>query len=84
MPRFTPEAREAPGEMGGLLKLYRANGDRVRFVGWCPGGALGIDGAGVVVWVENWRHMSGVSVSGKELRLEGRPADIDTGKLLKT
>ncbi len=81
-PRFSAEARDAGVEMGGLLKLYPAAGARVRYVGWCPGGAIGIDAAGQLVWVANWAYMGSVEVDGAKLRFEGRPADIETGKVL--
>jgi hypothetical protein len=81
-PRFSAEARAAGGELGGLLKIYSAAGNRVKHVGWCSGGAIGMDAMGSLIWVADWGHMSSVSVDGTDLRFGDRPADVETGRLL--
>ena len=79
-PRFSAEAREIG--LGGLLKLYEAQGRVVRYVGRCPGGAFGLDEAGTVVWVEDLHYLASLECEGSVLKLNGKLADVDTGKLL--
>lgn len=78
-PRFSEQARAAGESLGGLLRLYPAEGCRVRFVGWCPAGAFGLSFDGGLVWIQDWGYMSGVTVSGGSLSFEGRAADLETG-----
>lgn len=78
-PRFSAEARDIG--LGGLLDLYEATGRIVRYVGRCPGGAFGLDEAGTIVWVEDWGYLSSLECEGSVLRLNGKLADVDTGKL---
>lgn len=84
VPQFSAEARDVGESLGGLLRLHSVNGVGVRFVGWCPAGALGLDANGGVVWVEDWGWMADLSVEHGELRLAGRLADLETGRLLKS
>lgn len=81
-PHFLKQTREAAEGLGGLLKLYAVNGLRVRYVGWCPAGALGIDADGMTVWLIDWGYVGRVSVENGELRLDGKLVDIDAGQLL--
>jgi len=81
-PRFSSAARDAGEGLGGLLKLYAAGGERVCYVGWCPAGAMGLDAAGDIVWLEDWGYMASVEVDGTRLALAGKPADLETGRLL--
>jgi hypothetical protein len=41
------------------------------------------DGSGALVWLEDWSYLSEVCVEGSKLRLSGRLADIETGKLVE-
>jgi hypothetical protein len=82
VPQFSGEARDTGESLGGLLRLYSVNGVGVRFVGWCPGGAFGLDANGGVVWVEDWGYMADLSVENGQLRFSGRLADIETGRLV--
>jgi hypothetical protein len=51
-------------------------------VGWCPAGALGIDSDGGIVWLVDWGYMGSVSVENRTLYLDGKLAEMDTGKLI--
>lgn len=81
-PRFLKQTREAAEDLGGLLKLYVTDGLRVKYVAWCPAGALGIDADGRTVWIVDFGYMGRVSVDNEKLHLDGKLADIDTGQLL--
>jgi hypothetical protein len=82
VPRFSAEARAAGEHLGGLLSLHAATGATVRHVGRCPAGAFGVDARGRLVWVADWGWLSSLSVDGSELRLDGRPTDLETGKVM--
>jgi hypothetical protein len=81
-PRFGEKARETGESLGGLLALHAVDVRRVRFVGWCPAGAFGIDAHGEVSWIHDWGYMAEVTIESGQLRLAGRVADLDTGELL--
>ncbi len=67
--------------MGGLLDLHRTGSTAVPYVGRCPGGAFAVDARGTLLWVADWGYMTSVEVSGAELKLQGKPADLLTGRL---
>jgi hypothetical protein len=81
-PRFSDEARETGLWLGGLLKLHAVDGARVKYVGWCPAGAFGLDAQGEIAWVEDWGYLSTLTIENGALWLAGKLADIESGKLL--
>lgn len=81
VPQFSNEARGAGESLGGLLRLHPADGVRVRFVGWCPAGAFGLDANGRVVWVEDCGYLAHLSVENGQLRYSGQLANLETGRL---
>ena len=80
-PRFSVAAREAPQEMGGLLELYPATGQVVRFVGWCTGGVIALSASGALVWTADLSYVGTVRVDGAALNIDRISFDIDTGKI---
>ncbi|NUP09160.1 MAG: hypothetical protein HOW73_24175 [Polyangiaceae bacterium] len=68
--------------MGGLLELYRAEGVRARFVGWCPAGAFALDQAGSLLWVADWGWVGNAVVQGSTVLPNGRAVDLETGERL--
>jgi hypothetical protein len=79
-PRFTLEARRVPLELGGLLKLFPANGAVVRHVGWCPAGVVGIDAFGALIWQLDLGYVGSIEVEGGTVRIDERPYDVDSGR----
>jgi hypothetical protein len=65
--------------MGGLLELYPAEGEVVRFVGWCAGGVIGLGGDGALVWKIFFGHAGRVSVDGLRFTVNGLTFDLDSG-----
>jgi hypothetical protein len=82
--RSTQKCARCGLNLGGLLKLYDAAVRHVRHVGWGPAGAFGLDAAGKLVWIADWGYMTSVEVLGAQLRLGGKAAELETGKLLPT
>jgi hypothetical protein len=81
-PQFTPEAREAPDDLGGLLRLHSVSGQTVRYVGHCAGGAIGIDAVGNLIWRHDWGYVGNIVMDGEVVFVDGIPIDIDTGRSL--
>ena len=79
-PKFDVRAREVALASGGLLKLYGTQDEKAAYVAWCPAGAFALDREGTLVWVEDWGYLASVTVQGTELRLDGVPTDMRTGK----
>lgn len=80
-PRFTETARNTGVWLGGLLNLHPSPGERVKFVGRCPAGAFALDAHGEVVWVLDWGYVGEFTLRDKELWIDGRRIDLETGTL---
>jgi hypothetical protein len=77
---FTERARDTGIWLGGLLRLFAVNGHMVRFVGYGPAGAFGIDQDGHLIWCEDWGWMSSCEWRDGKLYLAQQETDPDTGK----